>query len=268
MIKKVVLGTGLAVALSTFVFGTDVFSYLRTGAGSVRQAVRAEVPLDFEIARARQSVEEIIPEIEQVMHVIAEQQYDLERRDVQIAAREESLVQQKQAILALRTDLDANKANYVYAGRNYDQQDVRQDLAHRFERFKTAEQTLQRDHKVTDARRRALAANEEKLDNMLSVKKDLAVQIENLEARLAAVDATEAISELHIDDSSLSRAKELISELDRRIGTREKLLSNETRFTGEIPVEADRQSQDAAARADAVESEVDAYFGAGPQAGI
>lgn len=257
MFKKALIGTGVAAALGTFVFGTSVLSYMATGVHEVREAVRNEVPLDFEIARAKKEIERIAPEIERCMHVIAEQQYDVEQRESEIARREAGLAIQKEAILALRSDLDSGKDAFVYASRHFTAGDVREDLARRFARYKTAEETLSRDEQVVAARRKALAANEEKLDNMLAVKKELAVKIENLEARLAAVQASEAISDLHIDDTQLARAKELIRELDKKIGTRETLLNNEGRFTGEIPVEADREERQAVEN---VEEQVDAYF--------
>lgn len=258
MIKKALIGGVAAAGLGTFVFGTSALSYLQTGVREAREAVRAEVPLDFEIARARQEIEKIAPEIEQCMHVIAEQQYDIEQREADIARREADLAKQKEAILALRSDLDSGKQFVSYAGRSFSAEDVREDLARRFDRFKTAEETLKRDQQVVDARRTALAKNEEKLDNWLAVKKDLAVKVENLEARLAAVQASEAVSDLRIDDSQLARAKALIQDLDKKIGTRETMLSNEGRFTGEIPVELDREAKQATEN---VEEKVDAYFG-------
>jgi len=257
MLKKALIGTGAAAALGTFVFGTSALSYMETGVHEVREAVRSEVPLDFEIARAKQEIEKIAPEIERCMHVIAEQQYDIEQREVDMTRRQTDLAVQKEAILALRSDLDSGKDAFVYASRRFSAEDVREDLARRFDRFKTAEETLGRDQQVVDARRKALAANEEKLDNMLAVKKELAVKIENLEARLAAVQASEAVSDLNIDDTQLARAKELIRELDKQIGTRETLLSNEGRFTGGIPVETDRDEKQAVEN---VEEQVDAYF--------
>jgi peptidoglycan hydrolase CwlO-like protein len=263
MLKKALIGAGAATALGTFVFGTSALSYMETGVHQVREAVQAEVPLDFEIARAEQEIEKIAPEIEKCMHVIAEQQYDIETRDAEIARRSSDLAVQKEAILALRSDLDSGKTAFVYASRHFSADDVRQDLARRFDRFKTAEETLKRDQQVVDARRKALTANEQKLDNMLAVKKELAVKLENLEARLAAVQASEAVSELNIDDTQLARAKEMIRELDKQIGTRETLLNNEGRFTGEIPVEADRDEKQSVEN---VEAEVDAYFGQAPEA--
>lgn len=257
MIKKALIGAGTALGLGMLAFGTSVTSYMSTGFHEAREAVRAEVPLDFEIARAKQEIEKIVPEIERCMHVVAEQQYDIAQRESELDRSRLKLTEQKDAIMALRSDLDSGRDAFVYASRKYSAEDVREDLARRFDRFKTSEQTLARDEQVMDARRAALKANEEKLDNMLAVKQDLAVTIENLEARLKAVQASETVSDLKIDDSQLSRAKELIRDLDRRIGTREKLLSNEDRFTGSIPVEEDRETK---AKVENVEEAVDAYF--------
>ena len=60
MLKKVIIGSGIALAVSTFVFGRDVLSYMRTGFHSVRAAVKSEVPIEFEIQRARNMVERVM----------------------------------------------------------------------------------------------------------------------------------------------------------------------------------------------------------------
>ncbi|QDT63357.1 hypothetical protein [Calycomorphotria hydatis] len=255
--KKAIVGTLILGGLGTFVFGKDVFSYMRTSVKNVRDTVRAEVPLEFEISRAKEMVEQIVPEIEQCMHVIAEQQYDIEQRQVAINRTEQAVSDQQTAILALRSDLSNGKQRFVYASRSYSADDVKHDLARRFERFKISQQTLERDRELLTARQSALVANEEKLDNMLAAKQDLVVKLENLEARLNAVQAREAISNIEIDDSQLSRAKQLIGQLDRVIGTREKKLDNEGRYIGMIPVEADAQQRE---QAENVVEEIDAYF--------
>ena len=59
MIKKIAIGSAATLLVGTFVFGRDVFSYISTGAGSVRDAVLSEVPIEFELERAREMVEEV-----------------------------------------------------------------------------------------------------------------------------------------------------------------------------------------------------------------
>lgn len=259
MLKTALIGTAVAGLLGAFVFGRDTVSYMRTGASSVRNAVKSEVPVEFEIERAREMVEHLVPDIRQCIETIAAQQVDAEHLQEQIASRQIELGTQKEAILALRSDLEDGRTSLVYSGRSYSQDEVKRDLAARFARYKTAEQTLETDQKILRAREKALDANREKLDGMLSSKKDLEVKLEQLEARLKAVQAAETVSSLEIDDSRLTRAKKLIRELNRQLDIKEKMLDAEGQFTGLIPVE---KSQDDVP-AD-LTRQIDTYFGDEP----
>ena len=241
MIKKAIMGAAVALVAGGFVFGHEMFSYARTWGSSVRKAVKAEVPLEFEIQRARELVENLVPDIRNCMHVIAEQQVDIENLHADIAARGGDMSQQKQAILALRTDLESGNTQFVYASRTYSSDQVRRDLATRFERFKGAEQLLARDRQILQAREDALKSNEEKLDQMLVSKGDLEVQIEQLEARMNAVQAKQSVATLEIDDSQLAQAKKLIRDLNKQLDVREKMLDAQGKFSGLIPVDTEPQ---------------------------
>jgi hypothetical protein len=161
MIKKALIGTAVAAVLGTFVFGRDVVSYARTWGSSVRNAVKAEVPLDFEIQRARELVENLVPDIRNCMHVIAEQQVDVEHLTHEIARKEREMTAQKDAILVLRSDLNSGRETFQYASRTYSSNDVKRDLSQRFERFKVAEDTLARERQILTAREKSLVANQD-----------------------------------------------------------------------------------------------------------
>lgn len=256
MIRKAIFAAGGLMLLGTLVFGRDVFSYARTAGKSVRQAVKREVPLEFEVERAREMVEKIVPDIRHCMHVIAEQQVDVEHITADLNRRESALAEQERVILSLRADLESGDEFYVYAGKKYTPEEVRRDLAARFERFKIARETIDRDRKILAARQQALEANQQKLDRMLAAKQDLEVQVEQLEARLKTVQAAETVSTIEIDDSQLTRAKSLIRELNKQLDVKEKLLDAEGKFTGMIPVDGgDIISPRELGR------EIDSYFG-------
>jgi len=258
MLKKIVLGSAVAMAFGTFVFGRDVVSYVRTGFHSVRDAVKSEVPIEFEIQRARAMVDQLVPEIRQCMHVIAEQQVDVEHLNQSLTKKDADIGKQRGALLTLRTDLGSGKSLFVYAGRSYQAQDVKRDLATRFERFKAAEEILAADRKILSAREQTLGANREKLDSMWTAKKDLEVKLEQLQARLQTVRAAETVSTLAIDDSNLSHARKLIAELNKQLDVKEKVMDAEGKFTGLIPVEA----TESPAVPDDIGQQIDAYFDA------
>ena len=237
MLKKGLFGLAASAILGTFVFGREAVSYFRTGFQNVRNAVKAEVPIEFEIERARTLVDQLVPDIRQCMHVVAEQQVDMEQLRATIVQKDADLAKQKELIKSLRVDLGAEKISYHYAGRNYTAADVKRDLASRFERFKAAEEILTADRRILAAREQTLVANREKLENMLQAKKELEVKLEQLLARVHTVKAAETVSRLAIDDSNLGHARKLIIDLNKQLDVKQKMLDVEGRFVGLIPLE-------------------------------
>lgn len=255
MLKKILIGSGIAVALGTFVFGRDAISYVRAGCRNVQNAVKAEVPVEFEIERAKTLVDQLVPDIRQCMHVIAEQQVDIEHLTAALNRKDTDLAKQKESILTLRTDLGSGKSTFTYASHKYSTGEVKRDLATRFERYKAAEELIAADRKILMAREQTLVANREKLDGLMQAKKELEVKLEQLQARLQTMKAAEAVSQLAIDDSNLSHARKLIDDLNKQLDVKQRVLDSEVKFTGLIPVE----SQTPATPAD-LNQQIDAYF--------
>ncbi len=237
MIKQAIYSVAAVGALASFVFGRDVVSYARTWGSTVRQTMKREVPIDFEVARARELVERLIPDIRNCMHVIAEQEVDVENLTAELARKESDLATQKEVILSRQTDLKSGQVSFTFASHTYSVDQVRTDLAKRFERFKVSEETQKKEKQVLDARQKALTANREKLDNMLAAKTDLELQLEQLEARVKMVQAAETISTVSIDDSQLTRTKKLIRELNKQLDIREKVMATDGKLTDLIPAD-------------------------------
>ncbi|MBX3437434.1 MAG: hypothetical protein KF861_08095 [Planctomycetaceae bacterium] len=237
MLKKAILGSLAVASASGFFFGRDAVSYLKTGVASVRDAVRSEVPIEFEMERAKKEVEALIPEIHKSLKLVAEQQVDVEKMRKTVEQKAAALAEQKEAILALKEDVDSGGTQFVYAGRTYTVSEVQRDLTERFNRFKVAETTLKDQESILAAKEQALGSHTETLEGMLSQKKDLEVQLEGLMARMQTIQARKQISDLSIDDSKLARAKSLVNEIGKKLDVEARLLDAEGNFVGLIPVE-------------------------------
>jgi hypothetical protein len=235
MIKKALLSTAVLALVGTFVFGRDAVSYVKTSASMVKQAVRSEVPPEMEIERAREMVDNLLPDIRDTMRQIAEAEVDVEHRSAQITRDEDELTRQKQEMLALKSFVQKGE-EVRYVGRTYSEVEMKEDLARRFERFQLAEQTLESHRKILKAREQVVVSARRKLENMMASKRDLQVKIENLDARLQALQAAEAASDCNIDDSRLSRAKQLIADLNKQLDVKGKMLDAEERLTPMIPI--------------------------------
>jgi chromosome segregation ATPase len=256
MLKKLLIGGGSVALLGSLIFGRDVVNYAQTAWSATREAVKREVPLEFQIERARTSVKQLDPAIQHTLKVIAEQQVDLEQMNHQIHDRSADMSTAKEQLMTLKHDLESGKSTFRYASIDYTADDVRRDIRTRFERYKAAEAMLDRDQKIQKSRSVALYAHEKQLDQMLSQKKDLEAEVEQLEARLQTIRAQQSVSTPAIDESELSNVKRLISEVNKQLDVQEKLLDSNGKFgTGLIPVETKPTVE-----MGNVSAEIDAYF--------
>lgn len=234
--KLVMTATGLAL-VGGFFFGRDAFSYIATAAGHVKDSVRGSVPVEFEIERARKLVKDLVPDIRRNMHVIAQEEVEVERAEKQIAELENQLAKERVDMLKLKTDLASGKDTFEYGSRKYAVDEVKTDLARRFERYKTHEATLASLQDIRSARSRSLDAARQKLDGMLAAKRQLEVDVENLDARLKVIEVAETTNHYHIDDSQLGRARELIADVRTRLSVAERMVQVEDKLQGEIPLD-------------------------------
>jgi len=237
MIKKVIIVAGVVLLVVILLFGTRAVSYVRTSAGYVKESVRDAVPIEFEIKRARGEIENLVPEVRKNMYVIAKEEVEVQNLENQVTEAQTGLEKDKGDIVRLSTDVKSGKEVFQYAGRSYSAGQVKVDLANRFKRYKTNEATLASLRQILSARHQSLAAAREKLEGMLAAKRQLKVEVENLEARLQMVAAAQASNSYQFDDSRLGRVKELVSNLRTRLDVAERLVSAETSFHGEIPLD-------------------------------
>jgi hypothetical protein len=234
MLKKFLIG-GLAGSL---LLGGGMYlglgSYARTAWNRAHAAAKDSVPVSFEIDRARDLIKDLVPEIRRNMHLIAQEEIELARLDEQISGGEQKLARDRDEMVRLTSDLKEGRTVYRYAGRSYTAGEVKSDLTVRFARFQTSEATLESLKQMKAAREKSLAAARRKLEGMLSARRDLEVQLEQLEARLKMVEAAQTTSNYNFDDSRLSQAKELIQDLRGRLDVAERLLNAEGAETGSI----------------------------------
>lgn len=239
MLKKALVVVGGAALLLGLFFGRDAFSYVSTGWGQMHQAVHDSVPIKFQIDRARKMIKDLDPEIRRNMQLIAKEEVEVDKLTKQVDRAEKDLVRSKDDIQRLNGDLKRGDSNFVYAGRTYSEKQVKSDLENRFTRYQTSEATAEKLDKILAARQKGLVAAREKLEAMLSSKRQLEVEVENLEARLKMVEVAQTTSDFNFDDSRLSRTKELITDIQTRIDVAEKMVGSETTFHDEIPLSSE-----------------------------
>lgn len=237
MIKKAIIGTGITLMLGLFFFGRDMVSYVNTSARYMRDSVQESVPTEFQIERARNMITDLGPEIERNMLAIAREEVEVERIEKQIADTEALLADQKQDLLRLRGDVATGKEVFTYGRRAYTVQQVKLDLANRFDIYQTKERTLESLRNKFDARSNALTAAQDKLQALISAKDELEAEVESLEAQAEMVAAAEAANAYHFDDSKLGRVRQLVSDLQTRLDVAARMANSDNYYSGQIQLD-------------------------------
>jgi chromosome segregation ATPase len=218
-----------------------------------KDSVKENIPLSFQIERARSMIEELEQPIRQNMLAIAREEAELERLSQRIDDQDRELLADQEELLKLQADASSGDTRFVYGGRNYSIEQVKADLSNRFSRYQTSEKTLESLRDIYTARTQGLAAAREKLEAMLAARRQLEVDVENLEARRQMIAAAETTSDYQFDDSKLGKVKELVTELETRLDVAEKIVNNDQYYHSEIPVGEEAP--------DDIVDEVATYFG-------
>lgn len=253
MCRKLVLTILAAIGVTFIAAKTDLASYVKTGYRNVAGTVKESVPVQFQIDRARDMVRDLEPEIRHSMHVIAKEEVEVGELTKRISTADDKAVKDKSDIMRLQSDLSTGQSVFHYAGNSYSSSEVKQDLSRRFNRFKTADATLESLKQMRDARERNLEAARQKLTAMIAAQRQLQVEVENLEAKLKLVQVAEASSDFQFDDSQLARCKELMTDIRTRLDVATKLANADVNYQDEIPLDQSTEED--------VTDQVTKYFG-------
>jgi chromosome segregation ATPase len=238
MIKKALLVVGGLGLATVIFFGSDAASYVCTSYDRVTETVHANIPIEFQIERARKMVQALEPEIRKCTHVIATEKVAVEKLTRDIDRKEAMSGKDKMDLTRLHADLSSGKNVYRYSGHTYTADDVRENMTRRLERIKTTDSTLASLKKMRDARERHLDATVKKLTAMRSTQQQLRIEVENLHAKLKLVQVAQATSEFNFDDSALAKAKELITQIHTDLDVAAELVSARVEYHGEIQLDA------------------------------
>jgi septal ring factor EnvC (AmiA/AmiB activator) len=239
IVKKAVLGAALSAGALYLAFGTSAPSYVRTAFCRVRHNAKDAVPVQFEIDRARQEIANLEPAIKDNIEILARAEVDVEYLNREIAATQANLESEKKAMLALRESLETGDFRLAGHGHvRYTADEVKGDLARRLDRYRNVSKILDEKEATLKAREKSVIAARKLLTEMAAQKQTLLTKLEKIEAHLKMIEATKATNEFDFDDSALARAKQSVSELEKRLEVLDRKAEMEGRFveSGSLPV--------------------------------
>jgi hypothetical protein len=250
-----VTGIGLLGAL---VFGREVVSYVSCSANSMKTAVKRSVPIEFELQRARDMVEGIIPELRANIRLIAEEEVEVAalKKDIDVTTDRQAAA--KQQISMLRDTLEVQQVSYSVKGRDCSRDHLAKKLAQRFAHFRESEDILASKKQLLETRERSLEAAIQVLERTRARKSQLTQQIEALVSQHRLLKAESVGTKVQIDGSKLAKAERLISQITKRLDVAERVIQRESDFLPMLDVESVNEID--------LLDEVDEYFHESDQA--
>lgn len=237
-IKLTLIVVVCGALVGSLVFGTDVISYVRCSANSVQSAVKDAVPIEFELKRARDLLEEIIPEMHAQIRLIAQEEVEVAALKGELDTSRQMLISESDRIHTLKNALEANQVTYRFGSREFSHDDVKTDLVARFARYKEAEVVLASKERLLSTRESSLNAAMALLEKTKSQKRLLKDKVSTLEGRFRVAKAQAVGStRLNLDNTKLAQAEKLINQINKRLDVAERVLAHESRFVETIPVD-------------------------------
>ncbi len=231
MVKKGVIGAALTAGALYLAFGTHAPGYVRTALLKVRHTAKDSVPIQFDIERARDEIAALAPAIDNNKEELARAEVDVEDLQHQIAVTRANLESEKKTMVTLRESLATGEARLA-GNVNYTPEELKSALADRLDHYKNVNETLKEKETTLKARQSAVNSARQKLTEMARLKRSLATKLESIQARLQAIEATQDRNEFNFDDSALARAKQTVSDLERRLAVKARVAEMEGHFSG------------------------------------
>ncbi|HXE53976.1 MAG TPA: hypothetical protein VN541_13225 [Tepidisphaeraceae bacterium] len=242
MIWKVVkygtMTAGTALVAGGLVFGSDLGSYIHSSCREVRAAVKDNIPIEFELRRARDLLDGVGPELHRNIRLVAEQEVEIANLKSDLAQGETNLVDEKHRVEKLRNCLSTSDVSFTFGDLSYSRAQLTQELSRQFAHYKEAENAIVAKRQLLDSRQHSLAAAMEAMETAKTQKATLEAQIDGLESQYRLVQAASGGTELQIDQSKLSQAQKVVGDIRKQLAVAEHVLAHEAKFTSDVPMDA------------------------------
>jgi hypothetical protein len=216
LIKKGILGAALGAGALYMVFGTSAPSYVRTAFHKVRDNAKSAVPVQFDIDRARDEIQNLEPAIKEGITQYVRAESEIDDLTGEIAKTKANLEKEKVVMQTMNDGLKTGE--YRLAGTvSYTADEIKADLGRRLDSYKLNSRLVESREQTLKARTKTLAAIKDHLNQMATTKKTLMAKIEGIEARLKMIETTRESRDFNFDDSALSSAKATVAGLEKKL---------------------------------------------------
>jgi chromosome segregation ATPase len=237
MCRKIFTGLAMLGVGAYLITGTSMGSYARTAYVQTVGYFKGQIPLEFQLERAKQLVSELGPDIHRAARDIAIEEVRVARLQQEVTLAQKDQQEQETAILALREQVGKGQATYTIGSRTFTLVDLEKDLSRRFKSFRRASDHLSDKSKVLQAREAKLAAARDTYVELLDSKKELEGEIESLDSQQKILEAKKVAKRIVIDEGRFQAAREALADVKERLAVDQKLIETEGFTVEPVPAE-------------------------------
>jgi len=244
MIKKLVLtaaavGGGLYLVNSSMGTGTVETWFKRT-----RARVERKISPEFELARIRDQIAELTPDMHRNISKIAEEMVEVKALENRVGDLQDKLVRYKDE-LKLLTEAAGNNTKLVSSSTGREVKVTPLLVKDKVRACKNVERELGTSQKILEHKQTGLDAAREQLAVMKQQREELKVMAENYEAELKTLQLEQTRAKIKLDDSRLSEIKQSFEKLRARIDVERKKCELAGQFQSETLTTPDQKVETA-----------------------
>ena len=223
MFNRLFTGAATLVLFLILLFGRDFATYLVASADWVGNSVRSQIPVEFEIERARSMVNHLGPRIKESRYAVAREEVALEQLSEQITELKDRQEVARDVLTNLQHQLEAEEPRLKIGATIYTSAQAAKLAKTRFATYRAQDATVQSLEQAQTTRTDALELARQELEILVAAKQQLAAEVENLEARQRMAEVSQHSETGTLDDTHLERTRQLIHEIETRVRVEERL---------------------------------------------
>ena len=136
LLKRCLVVVGVVAIVGTLAFGKDIASYVRSSVRMTQNGVKNAVPIEFELRRAKDLLDDILPEIHANIRMVAREEVEIASLKKETADSEKAFAEEKARVEKLSELFKDGRSSYTIGHRKYSRQQLTDELKHRFDRLR------------------------------------------------------------------------------------------------------------------------------------
>jgi chromosome segregation ATPase len=196
---------------------TRLGSYGYTAWNKASKKVKAQVPLEFELDRVREQVQQLVPDMRKNLGQIAEEIVAVDNLKEEIKVGRANLTKHRDDVRVMTDDLKSGVVPVVYNGIRYSRERISEKLATTIKSCVRFETELKNKESLLEHKEKGLDLAREQLGSIRAQKEELELQIAQLESEIRAVRLAQTKSTVQIDDSRLAHIKASLQDIRNRM---------------------------------------------------